>query len=135
MNIELDDIQTVGLAAVLLVIGLLIKRRVYFFQRFAIPAPVIGGFLFALLNLVFHVTDTVNITLSDTLQKFFMVIFFTTVGYGASVKVLRSSGAKVLYFLGVAGVLVVLQSAVAFGLAPVVQILSLIHISEPTRPY
>ena len=122
MNIELDDIQTVGLAAVLLVIGILIKRRVYFFQRFAIPAPVIGGFLFALLNLVFHVTDTVNITLSDTLQKFFMVIFFTTVGYGASVKVLRSSGAKVLYFLGVAGVLVVLQSAVAFGLAPVVQI-------------
>lgn len=122
MNIELDDIQTVGLAALLLVIGILIKRRVYFFQRFAIPAPVIGGFLFALLNLVFHVTDTVNITLSDTLQKFFMVIFFTTVGYGASVKVLRSSGAKVLYFLGVAGVLVVLQSAVAFGLAPVVQI-------------
>ncbi|OFL97074.1 sodium:glutamate symporter [Corynebacterium sp. HMSC071F07] len=113
-------IQSIGIAVVLLLLGIWLKQRIYFFERFAIPAPVIGGFLFALINLVLHQTGIAEITFDTTLQSFFMVIFFTTVGYGASLKVLRAAGPKVMVFLVVAVVLTILQNVVAVGLAPIV---------------
>ncbi|PCC82505.1 sodium/glutamate symporter [Corynebacterium accolens] len=113
-------IQSIGIAVVLLLLGIWLKQRIYFFERFAIPAPVIGGFLFALINLVLHQTGIAEITFDTTLQSFFMVIFFTTVGYGASLKVLRAAGPKVMVFLVVAIVLTILQNVVAVGLAPIV---------------
>ncbi|KAA1271778.1 sodium/glutamate symporter [Corynebacterium striatum] len=118
--IEFTMIQSIGIAVVLLMLGLWLKQRIYFFERFAIPAPVIGGFLFAIINLVLHQTGILDITFDTTLQSFFMVIFFTTVGYGASLKVLRAAGPKVMLFLVVALVLTILQNVVAVGLAPLV---------------
>ena len=44
-------IQTVALAAVILFVGYGIRRRVGVLDRFNIPAPVIGGFTFAMLAL------------------------------------------------------------------------------------
>lgn len=120
MAIEFTMIQSIGIAVVLLLLGIWLKQRIYFFERFAIPAPVIGGFLFALINLVLHETGIAEITFDTTLQSFFMVIFFTTVGYGASLKVLRAAGPKVMVFLVVAIVLTILQNVVAVGLAPIV---------------
>ena len=120
MAIEFTMIQSIGIAVVLLMLGLWLKQRIYFFERFAIPAPVIGGFLFAIINLVLHQTGILEITFDTTLQSFFMVIFFTTVGYGASLKVLRAAGPKVMLFLVVALVLTILQNVVAVGLAPLV---------------
>ena len=46
-----------------------------------------------------------------------MVIFFTSVGFGASIDVLKKAGPKVALFLVVAGVLAILQNLVAIGLA------------------
>lgn len=120
MAIEFTMIQSIGIAVVLLLLGIWLKQRIYFFERFAIPAPVIGGFLFALINLVLHQTGIAEITFDTTLQSFFMVIFFTTVGCGASLKVLRAAGPKVMVFLVVAIVLTILQNVVAVGLAPIV---------------
>lgn len=120
MAIEFTMIQSIGIAVVLLLLGIWLKQRIYFFERFAIPAPVIGGFLFALINLVLHQTGIAEFTFDTTLQSFFMVIFFTTVGYGASLKVLRAAGPKVMVFLVVAIVLTILQNVVAVGLAPIV---------------
>ena len=48
----------------------------YLFERFAIPSAVIGGFLFVIVNLIFHVTGSVNITFDTTLQEFFMIMLF-----------------------------------------------------------
>lgn len=63
MAIEFTMIQSIGIAVVLLMLGLWLKQRIYFFERFAIPAPVIGGFLFAIINLVLHQTGILEITL------------------------------------------------------------------------
>ncbi|MFJ3030676.1 sodium/glutamate symporter [Rothia terrae] len=122
MTFELSMVQTAGWSVVLLVIGMWLKNRVHFFQRFAIPSPVIGGFLFALINLVLNQTGLLNIKFDVTLQSFFMVMFFTTVGYGASLKVLKAAGSKVGLFLILATLLCIVQNIVAFGLAPVVHL-------------
>lgn len=122
MAIELNMIQTIGFAVLLLVVGRWLRNNVAFFERFAIPAPVIGGFLFALFNLVFKLTGWVDITFDTTLQGFFMTMFFTTVGFGASVALLGKAGKMVTRFLLVASVLVVLQNLLAVLLAPIVDI-------------
>ncbi len=122
MTFELSMVQTAGWAVILLVVGTLIKNRFYFFQRFAIPSPVIGGFLFALVNLVLNQTGVLNVEFDVTLQSFFMVMFFTTVGYGASIKVLKAAGSRVGLFLLLATILCIFQNVVAVALAPVVGI-------------
>ncbi|QCB29380.1 sodium/glutamate symporter [Corynebacterium endometrii] len=120
MNIEMSLVQSAGFAMILLILGMWLKNRIYIFERFAIPAPVIGGFLFSLVNLVFYQTGILTLTFDVTLQSFFMIVFFTTVGYGASIKVLKAAGPKVGLFLVLATGLTIFQNAVAFGLAPVV---------------
>lgn len=81
MNIEMDMVQTIGFAVILLVIGMWLRRRVRFFERFAIPSPVIGGFLFAIINLGLRLTDVAEIEFDTTLQSFFMTMFFGSSGF------------------------------------------------------
>lgn len=134
MTLELTMVQSAGWAVVLLLIGTFIKNRFYFFQRFAIPAPVIGGFLFSLVNLVLNQTGVLTIKFDVTLQSFFMVIFFTTVGYGASLKVLREAGSKVALFLLVATILCVFQNVVAVALAPLVDVPAALALMTGSTP-
>ncbi|NLD16212.1 MAG: sodium/glutamate symporter [Tissierellia bacterium] len=120
MTIQLNMIQTTGLAIVMLLVGKFLRGKIKFFQDFAIPSPVIGGFLFALINLAFRLSDTVLIEFDETLRSFFMIIFFTSIGFNASIKTLKAGGPMVGKFLLVATLLCVLQNLVAVGLSGVV---------------
>ena len=53
-KITLDMYQTLALAVLALLLGAWIKKRVSFLERFCIPAPVIGGLLFAVLNCILY---------------------------------------------------------------------------------
>lgn len=115
--IQLNIPQTVGLAAVFLVVGELIKSRVAVLGKYFIPSPIIGGLLFSILILIGHQTGAFEITLSKSIREFFMVVFFTTIGFSASLELLKKGGLAVLIFLAVVVVLVVLQNIVGVGLA------------------
>ena len=99
VKINMDMIQTIGLAVILLLIGMKLRKKIKFFEKYCIPAPVIGGFLFSILVFILRQTNIAEIKFTDTLQKFFMVMFFTSVGFNASLKVLKKGGKKVLIFL------------------------------------
>ena len=49
MTIQLDLIQTVGLAVLVFMLGRWIKSKVELFQKYFIPAPVIGGLICSVL--------------------------------------------------------------------------------------
>ncbi len=119
MTIEFNMIQTAGLAIIWLLVGKLLRARIKVFRDFAIPAPVIGGFLFALINLAFRVNDIMVIEFDETLRSFFMIIFFTSIGYNASIKTLKAGGPMVIKFLLLATLLCVLQNVVAIALSGV----------------
>jgi ESS family glutamate:Na+ symporter len=116
-TIKLDMIQTTALAAVVLFAGYGIRRRVGVLDRFNIPAPVVGGFLFAALALLLRQTGVLAFEFDTTLQAPFMVAFFTSIGLGASLGLLKVGGPQVLLFWLLATVLAVLQNAVGWGLA------------------
>ena len=54
MTIQLDLIQTTGLAVLIYMLGRWIKTKVSFFRKYFIPAPVIGGLLCSLLIFAGH---------------------------------------------------------------------------------
>ena len=114
-NIKMDMIQTVGLAVIILILGRLFRKKIKFFETYCIPSPVVGGFLFAIINLILRETNLVIFEFDNTLQSFFMTLFFTSIGFNASWRLLKVGGRKVVMFLIMAVTLVVLQNVVAVG--------------------
>jgi ESS family glutamate:Na+ symporter len=112
-----DMIQTTALAAVVLFAGYGIRRRVPVLDRFNIPAPVVGGVLFSALALALRQAGLVQLEFDTTLQAPFMNAFFTCIGLGVSLSLLRVGGPQVLLFWGLASVMAVVQGAVGIGLA------------------
>ncbi len=117
MVIRMNMYQSLGFAIAWLIAGRLIKSKVEFFRRYCIPAPIVGGFLFAIISLVCHITQVLDFEFDTTLQTYWMVMFFTSVGYNAGFSILRDGGKKVFIFLGVAVGLAVLQNVTAQVLA------------------
>ncbi len=126
MVLKLDIIQTVALAAVVLFLGQKVKKKVAFLEKYCIPAPVVGGLLFVLLTLILKVSNILTLDMDITLQTIFMTAFFTTIGFTASLQLLKKGGKQVFAFLGITVVLVILQNitgvtlAKVFGLHPII---------------
>ena len=117
VTIHLDMIQSIGLAIILLLIGRKCRKKIKFLDKFCIPSPVVGGLLFAILTLILKELNTLQFKFDDILQNFFMTMFFTSVGFNASLKVLKKGGVQVLVFLIVAVGLIVIQNIVSVVLA------------------
>jgi ESS family glutamate:Na+ symporter len=115
--LKLNLMQTFGLSVLVLLFGKFMVSRIGFLSKFCIPAPVVGGLVFSLLTLIGHETGILNLTMDMTLKGFFMVCFFTTVGFGASVSILKKGGPAIFLFLAVASLLCVLQDVVGVGVA------------------
>lgn len=114
---SLDLIQTLALAAVVLLLGYAIRKRVGILDRYNIPAPVVGGFLFAGVALALRSSGTVAFTFDTTLQSPLMIAFFTTIGLGANLRLLKVGGPQVLLFWFLATALAVVQSGVGIMLS------------------
>ena len=117
MLLKMDLVQTTGFAVIFLLIGRGIKKKVRFFQRYSIPAPIIGGILFSLIHLVTKSAGLMEVEFDTTLQLFFQIMYFCTIGLAASLKVLRKGGSVVLKFLVIAVTMAVMQNVVAVGLS------------------
>ncbi|AUN09644.1 sodium/glutamate symporter [Clostridium botulinum] len=117
MTLELDMIQTTTLAILFYYIGIFIKSKVSILEKFCIPAPVVGGLIFAILNLIFTESGFISISLDTTLQKPFMLAFFTTIGFGASFKMIKQGGLHVIMFFIAALLLVISQDVLGVVMA------------------
>jgi ESS family glutamate:Na+ symporter len=130
----------VALAIPVLLLGELLVRRIPLLARFNIPAPVAGGLLLSSLLLAGNITGgfvakfetgvtaqwwTWLVTTgpewtnapSKNVNLPFLVAFFTCIGLNASWSLVKKGSLQVLIFLGVAGVLAVLQNLIGVGLA------------------
>ena len=126
--------QTIGFAIILLLIGRWIKRKVPFFEKFFIPAPVIGGTLFSLLLLYGHTSETFTIEFDSGIKNLLMVAFFTTVGFSASLRILKKGGVGVALFLLAAVILVILQNILGVSMAKMFGINPLLGLAAGSIP-
>ena len=114
-----DMYLTLGLAIILYLLGSGIKAKVNVLQKYYIPAPVIGGTLFSLVMLLGHQMKWFEFSFDGNLKNFFMVVFFTSVGFLASVSAFKKGGIATLLFLAAAAVLCVVQDGIGVALAKV----------------
>lgn len=117
MTVKLDMIQSLALAALVLFLGYGVRRRVGVLDRFNIPAPVVGGFLFAALATLLRQAGLASLEIDTTLQAPLMVGFFTTIGLGASLGLLKIGGPQVVVFWLLASALAVVQNGLGLALA------------------
>lgn len=134
MELNLNIYETMALVSIIFYIGKYIRNKFSIFSKYCIPPAVIGGFIFALLILVFKLTGFATINLDTTLQNIFMTAFFTSIGFTASLKVLKQGGVKVVTFLGLAILLVVLQNVVGVSLATVFNLTPLLGLCTASIP-
>lgn len=114
-TIKADGIMTVAMAAVILLIGFFIKSKVKFLEKYCIPAPVVGGFLFMFVTFIGHVTGTFAFSFDSMYQSPFMLAFFTTVGLGASISLLKKGGMLLIVYWLIAGIISVFQNMIGIG--------------------
>ena len=118
-QITLDMYQTAGIAMLLFVLGRFLTTKIEFLRKCCIPAPVVGGLIFALVHLGLYLGGIVQFTFDENVKNFFMTLFFTSVGYTACFRLLKKGGKKVLFFLMLAIVMVCLQNVLSAVLAGV----------------
>ncbi len=118
-QITLDMYQTAGIAMLLFVLGRFLTTKIEFLRKCCIPAPVVGGLIFALVHLGLYLAGIVEFKFDENVKNFFMTLFFTSVGYTACFRLLKKGGKKVLFFLVLAIVMVCFQNVLSAALAGV----------------
>ena len=134
MTIQLDMYQTIAVAVVVLMLGNFLKHRIAILERFCIPAPVIGGVIFAIFTCICYVTGIAEFSFDDILKEVCMVFFFTSVGFQANLKVLKSGGKSLIIFLILVIMLIICQNFLAVGLSKALQISPLVGLCTGSIP-
>ncbi|MEG0381219.1 MAG: sodium/glutamate symporter, partial [Kurthia sp.] len=94
------------------VLGTFLVNKINFLSRFCIPAPVVGGLIFAAIATTLKATDTLEIQLDTSLQSIFMITFFTTIGLGASFRLVRLGGKILIIYWIACGFLALMQNLI-----------------------
>ncbi|MEF9938999.1 MAG: sodium/glutamate symporter [Clostridium sp.] len=129
-NINTDAVMTLAMAAVLLLIGYAVKNKVKILDKYCIPAPVVGGFIFMFVTWIGHTTGAFTFNFTNTFQDPFMLAFFTTVGLGASLTLLKKGGKLLFIYWLTCGIIATCQNTLgivlskATGLEPPYALLS-----------
>lgn len=132
--LALNSYQTLAVGILLYYLGKLLKKNIRFLQTYCIPNPVIGGVLFALLNLALFESGVGAIKLDTVQQSFFMNMFFTSVGFSASYVLLKKGGRDVLVLTVVCAVLITFQDILGVALAKITGLHPLLGLCAGSIP-
>ena len=117
MNLQLDILQSLGIAIIALILGNFLKNKISFLKTFFIPSPVVGGLIISILVLILKQTKIATVEFDKVLQDFFMNIFFTAIGLSASFSMLKKSGILGVKLALAIIILLPLQNLIGVGLA------------------
>lgn len=128
-SIELNMIQTAGIGALALMVGMILTRRISFLQKFCIPSPVSGGIIFSLITLALYAWCNLEVSFDDTLMNFFMIAFFTCVGFQCDLKVLKQGGKPMAVMLVLLVLIITLQDLMPIGITYLMDVNPLLGIT------
>ncbi len=117
LTLNTSAIMTVAMAAVLLLLGYWVKGKLGFLTKYCIPAPVVGGFIFMFVTYLGHISGSFAFKFDTYFMSPFMLAFFTTVGLGASFKLLKTGGTLLIVYWVTAGVVSIFQNIIGITVA------------------
>lgn len=128
-KLSLDMYQTLALAVVVLVFGANLKKQIKLLEKFCIPSPVVGGIVFAFISCILYKLNVLEFSFDETLKSICMMVFFTSVGFNANLKILKSGGINLVLLLVCVCVLIVFQNSLAVALANLLNVSPLVGLS------
>ena len=117
MILTLDLVQTVAFAGVILFLGYGIRRLIPPLARVNIPAPVVGGLPVAGILAVLYFQDIQPIKFDTALQTPLQNTFFASIGFAASLALLRKGGPLVFVFFILSLIVAALQNVLGGAVA------------------
>ena len=133
-SIQLDMIQTAGIGALALIVGMVLTRKVGFLQKFCIPSPVSGGIIFSIITLILYSWFDVEVSFDATLENVFMLAFFTSVGFQSDLKVLKQGGRLLVIMLSLLVGIIALQNLMPMGITRLMGVDPLIGMAAGSIP-
>lgn len=115
--VKLDQFMTLAVAVLCLLLGMFLRKKISFLVHFCIPAPVIGGLIFAIISCILYATGLVEISFNESFKDIFMMMFFTSVGFEADLKAIKTGGKGLVILVVLVTVLIVLQNGLSIGLS------------------
>jgi ESS family glutamate:Na+ symporter len=115
-TLKLSTVHVLGLAALGVVLGEWLKKRLPVLDRLNIPGSVAGGLVYAVVALLLR-DRYVNFEVDATVRDLLQIAFFTTIGLNASWSVIRRGGSQVIWFWVLASGGALLQGVLGAGLA------------------
>lgn len=128
LTIQLGLVETTMLAGALLMLGYALRHKIHFLEKFCIPAPVIGGLIFALVAWGLRSFNIIAFSLDTTLQTPFMIAFFACVGFSGSFALLKRGGKALIIFLFICFGMAIIQNIVGVSLAKLMNINPLLGV-------
>ena len=116
-TVQINMYQLAFLGVIAYYIGVWARKKYNFFVRASIPGPVIGGLPFAILVAALEYNGIANIKFDGTLQTFFMLTFFCTLGMSASLNLLKKGTKFILMFLLICSIGAVIQNFLGIGIS------------------
>lgn len=129
VSVELDMIQTAGIGALALMVGMVLTREVKLLQKYCIPSPVSGGIIFSLLTLLLYNLFHVEVSFDGTMKDLFMLAFFTSVGFQSDLKVLKQGGKALVLMLVLLVLIITLQNLMPLGITKLMGVNQLVGIA------
>ncbi len=128
-SIELDMLQTAGIGALALIVGMILTRKVGLLQKYCVPSPVSGGIIFSLITLALYAWFDIEISFDGTLKDVFMLAFFTSVGFQSDLKVIKKGGKPLMIMLALLVVIIAMQNLMPMGITRLMDIDPLIGMA------
>ena len=119
LTFKADAVFTAALAAVMLLLGYWVKGKSPALRKYCIPAPVVGGFLFMFITFIGHQTGAYGFKFDTYFQDPFMLAFFTTVGLGASITLLKKGGGLLIIYWLISGIVSICQNGIGIAFSKI----------------
>ena len=119
-TINANSAVTLAFAAILLLLGYFATHKIKVLEKYCIPAPVVGGFIFMFITWFGYSTNSFAFNFQNIFQDTFMLAFFTTVGLGASFKLLKKGGKLLIIYWAVACAISIIQNILGIGVSKLI---------------
>jgi len=115
--IELRPRHVLELSIIVLWLGIYITKKINFLREFNIPAPVTGGLICSLIVALLEVTADIKVNFDLGLRDMLLLIFFSTIGLSANLRLLLEGGKLIFIILLVATIYLVIQNTIGIAVA------------------
>ena len=134
MTITLNMYQTLAAAVAVFFLGGFLKGKIPLFRKYCIPAPVIGGTIFSIVNCILYTEGIWNYSQDTVMQNWCMMLFFTSIGYMASLRLILRGGYLVFKMGIMVAILILLQNLIGISMAHVFGLPSMMGLADGSIP-